>query len=204
MAPIQMKYAAAVAGALALCHPIAVASQESQEAEPESEATQEKDEPAEAEQAEPEPKTLEEGGRLDLICGGEGTANKPTVFTGTSNSTYSSAYGHASGSTNSTIYGVRQQGFGDQVALFIEEGEGRVRMPPAMLPPIRGGDDGWFKLGSIKIKENEITATIRVNFLNNPKLRLDRYTGAISISGKAGDYSGRCQHFVPEEVERQF
>ena len=155
MATIQMKYAAAVAGALTLCHPIAVASQESQEAEPESDATQEEGAPVEVKEAEPEPKTLEEGGRLNLICGGEGTANKPMVFTGRSNSTYTSAYGHASGSTNSTVYGVRQQGFGDQVALFIEDGEGRVRMPPAMLPPIRGGDDGWFKLGSIKIKEND-------------------------------------------------
>jgi hypothetical protein len=73
-----------------------------------------------------------------------------------------------------------------------------------MLPAFRGGEDGWFKLGNIEIKENEITASVRVNFINNPKLRIDRYTGAISISGKAGDYAGGCQHFVPEVAERQF
>ncbi|MXO50124.1 hypothetical protein GRI42_02250 [Erythrobacter gaetbuli] len=149
-------------------------------------------------------KSLEAGGRLDLVCGGAGTANKTTVLTGNSSSTYSGSGGFVTGSTNATVYGTRQQGFGDQVALFIENGEGRVRMPRAMLPVFRGGEDGWFKLGDIEVKENEITATVRVNFINNPKLRVDRYTGAISISGKAGDYSGQCQRFVPEETERQF
>ena len=149
-------------------------------------------------------KTLEEGARLDLVCGGAGTANKPTVITGNSNSTYSGSSGFLTGSTNATVYGTRQQGFGDEVALFIENGEGRVRMPRAMLPPIRGGEDGWFKLGSVEVNEKEITASVRVNPFNNPKLRIDRYTGAISISGKAGDYSGQCQRFVPEETERQF
>lgn len=77
-------------------------------------------------------------------------------------------------------------------------------MPRTMLPPIHGGDDGWFKLKEIQIKPNEITASVAVNALNNPKLRLDRYSGAISISGKAGDYSGRCRRFDPQQAERQF
>ena len=155
-------------------------------------------------EAEVTPKSLEEGGRLNLICGGAGTANKATVLNGRANSTYNSPYGSASGSTSATVYGMRQQDFGDQVSLFVENGEGQIRMPRAMLPALRGGKDGWFKMGDIKIKENEITASIRVNPINNPKLRIDRYTGAISISGKAGDYSGRCQHFVPEETQKQF
>ena len=77
-------------------------------------------------------------------------------------------------------------------------------MPRTMLPPIHGGDDGWFKLKNIKIKPNEITASVGVNFINSPKLRLDRYSGAISISGKAGDYSGQCQRFDPQQLERRF
>lgn len=163
-------------------------------------------EPEDVEQVEPteSPRSLEEGGRLDLICGGAGTANKATVLTGNSNSSYSGSGGFVTGSSNATVYGTRQQEFGDQVALFIENGDGRIRMPRAMLPAFRGGEDGWFKLGDIEIKENEITASVRVNFINNPKLRIDRYTGAISISGKAGDFAGGCQHFVPEEAERQF
>ena len=154
--------------------------------------------------ASPDPLPLEDGGRLDLVCGGSGTANKTTVITGNSNSTYTGSGGFVSGSSNATVYGTRQQDYGDQVALFIQGGEGRIRMPPAMLLTLRGGEDGWFKLGNLEIKPNEITATVRVNFMNKPKLRIDRYTGAISISGKAGDYSGRCQHLVPEKTKRQF
>lgn len=190
--------------ALSICLPVSLMAQESGPIEVEAEEEHQKSEPETAEELPADEKSLEDGGRLDLICGGEGTANKPTVLTGNSNSTYSGSGGFVSGSSNATIYGMRQQGFGDQVALFIEAGEGRIRMPRAMLPPLRGGEDGWFKLGGIKITDQEITATVRVNFMNKPKLRVDRYTGAISISGKAGDYSGRCQRFEPEETEQQF
>ncbi|SFO94150.1 hypothetical protein [Qipengyuania nanhaisediminis] len=157
----------------------------------------------------PQGPPIEQGGRLDLICGGTGAANKIDQVDGYGSfsgsvSNYGRHIGDVSGSTNMTITGTRRDGFGDQVALFIEDGEGRLRMPKIMLPPIRGGEDGWFKLNKIKIKENEITASISVNPFNNPKMRVDRYTGAISISGKAGDYIGQCQRFVPEETQKQF
>ena len=176
-------------------------------------------EPQEASEAEVErPRTeparsdepnIEQGGRLDLICGGTGAANKIDQVTGRGDfsgniDSYGRHVGSFSGSSNTTLTGTRRDGFGDQVALFIENGEGRLRMPKIMLPPIRGGEDGWFKLKNIKIKENEITASISVNPFNNPKMRVDRYTGAISISGKAGDYIGQCQRFVPEETQKQF
>jgi len=77
-------------------------------------------------------------------------------------------------------------------------------MPRAMLPAIRGGENGWFQIRSIEINRSEITGSIAVNVLNNPKLRIDRVTGAISISGKAGDYAGRCTKYDPETVERAF
>ena len=77
-------------------------------------------------------------------------------------------------------------------------------MPGAMLPALRGGDNGWFKLKSIVINDREITASVAVNPLNNPKMRLDRMTGSISLSGKAGDYTGGCQKFDPEATERKF
>jgi hypothetical protein len=94
--------------------------------------------------------------------------------------------------------------FEDQVNLWINGDEGRLRLPRAMLPAIRGGEDGWFKVKSIKITENEITGSVAVNLVNNPKLRIDRVTGAISISGKAGDYSGRCERYDPATVQRAF
>ena len=141
--------------------------------------------------------SLEEGGRLDLMCFGAGAANKATSAT---------AYGWNSYGYNSTatVFGERSQGFEDQVSLFLDSEGGRIRMPRTMLPAIRGGKDGWFKLKDIEIKQNEVTASVAVNVFNNPKLRVDRYTGAISISGKAGDYAGQCRKFDRAKAKRAF
>lgn len=135
--------------------------------------------------------------RIELVCLGGGAANKPTQATvnaWNSNGDYAGA----------NVVGSRSVGFEDQVNLWIEGEDGRLRMPRSMLPPIRGGEDGWFKLKSIKISENEITGSVGVNPLNNPKVRIDRLTGAISISGKAGDFTGRCSRYDPATVRRQF
>jgi hypothetical protein len=107
-------------------------------------------------------------------------------------------------SASAQALGTRSVGFEDQVNLWIEGAEGRVRMPRTMLPPIRGGEDGWFKLKSIEVSDREITASIAVNVMNNPKLRVDRYSGNISISGKAGDFTGRCQPYDPATQRRAF
>ena len=135
--------------------------------------------------------------RLDLVCLGAGAANRQSNTTVNAWDSYG-GYGSAN------VVGNRSVPFDDQVNLWIEGDEGRIRMPRAMLPLIRGGEDGWFKIKSIEKGENEITGSVAVNILNNPKLRIDRITGAISISGKAGDYSGRCQRYDPETVERAF
>lgn len=135
--------------------------------------------------------------RFDLVCLGAGSANRAASATVNAWDSYG-GYGSAN------IVGNRVVPFDDQVNLWVENGDGRIRMPRAMLPVVRGGENGWFKLKSVEITENEITASVAVNVINNPKLRIDRLTGAISISGKAGDYSGRCAKYDPENVERKF
>lgn len=124
-------------------------------------------------------------GRMELVCTGAGSAIK-----GDSSSAYfSDNWGN---SASGTIYGTRRVGFDDEVSLWIEGDGGRIRMPAIMLPIFRGGEDGWFKLKSIKLTDREIIGSISVNPINNPKLRVDRFTGAISIAGKAGNFTGRC------------
>jgi hypothetical protein len=119
---------------------------------------------------------------LNLTCSGGGTANKVASAT---------AWGSNGESVN--VLGQRQQDFGDQVDLRLFAGDDRIRMPRTMLPPLHGGDDGWFKLKNVQADERSIRGSAAVNFMNNPKVFIDRVTGAISISGKAGDYAGRCQ-----------
>lgn len=118
---------------------------------------------------------------LHLTCFGGGTANKPTMAT---------AWGNGD---SVSVRGVRQQGFDDQVDVRLFSGDDRIRMPRTMLPAIRGGDDGWFKLKGVKADDRSIRASAAVNLINNPKVHIDRVTGTISISGKAGDFTGQCQ-----------
>jgi hypothetical protein len=134
---------------------------------------------------------------LNLTCGGAGTANKATARTAYTNGYASGMIGttpvSGSGSATTTVYGTRQQGFEDQVDIRLFGGDDRIRMPRTMLPPLHGGSDGWFKLKDVKVDARAIHAEVAVNFLNHPKVYIDRVTGTISISGKAGDYSGECQ-----------
>jgi hypothetical protein len=136
-------------------------------------------------------------GQLNLTCLGGGTANKAAAATAWSNGNFSGHAGftHFGGSTSgtTTVYGTRQQGFDDQVDIRLFGGDDRIRLPRTMLPPIHGGSDGWFKLKNVKADARSIHASAAVNFLNNPKVYIDRVTGTISISGKAGDFSGQCE-----------
>lgn len=143
------------------------------------------------------PALAQDGERIDLVCYGGGTANKATSAT---------AYGWDNNGNyaQGTVVGQKSVGFEEQVSLWVDGDEGRVRMPRSMLPLIRGGEDGWFKLRSIERSDGEIRGTVGVSALNNPKLRLDRYTGAISISGKSGDFGGQCQKFDPSRTQRKF
>lgn len=144
---------------------------------------------------------------LYLTCFGGGTANKVAVTTAYSNGYVSGAVGDTpySGSGNATtnIYSRRQQGFEDQVDIRLFAGDDRIRMPRTMLPPIRGGEGGWFKLKKVEADARSIRASAAVNFMNNPKVHIDRVTGMISISGKAGDYVGQCQ-VVDANTKAQF
>jgi len=49
-----------------------------------------------------------------------------------------------------------------------------------------------------------ICAKAVVNFMSRPNIRIDRISGTISISGRVGQYSGRCEAYDPERVERRF
>lgn len=134
---------------------------------------------------------------VSLICGGAGAANRVTVTNGYGfDSNGNSAFG--------TLTGQRSVGFDDQVMVEINGATGRIRMPRAMLPPVRGGKDGWFEIKNVRWTETEITGSVGVNPFNNPKLRLDRLQGHLGLNGKAGDFSGRCEPYDPATVTRKF
>ncbi|MGE5721670.1 MAG: hypothetical protein ACM3YM_04345 [Sphingomonadales bacterium] len=85
-----------------------------------------------------------------------------------------------------------------------EDNTGEARVPRKLLPPVRYGHDGWYKLIKVKRTDNEITGVVRFNEYNKPRLRLDRITGLITLQGPNGDFSGRCEPYDPATVQRKF
>jgi hypothetical protein len=134
---------------------------------------------------------------LQLTCSGGGTANKVTAVTTHSNAQVSGMVGTTpvmgSGSGNSTTFIPRAEGFSDQVDITLFAGDDKIRLPASIVPPIHGGDAGWYKLQNVVADGRTIRAKAAINFINHPKVYIDRVTGTISISGRDGDYSGQCQ-----------
>lgn len=139
----------------------------------------------------------EAGDRLNLVCDGGGSASKATSAT---------AFGwdNAGNRTSATVTGRRSVGFEDQLQLWIEGDQGKARLPRVMLPKFHGGDGGWFEIRDIRVSENEITGSAAVNVMNHPKIVLDRLTGTVTVSGRSGQFNGRCRKFDPNTVERAF
>lgn len=142
---------------------------------------------------------------LVLACVGGGTAIKPDSATvrGQTSGSYDYGRGQYDGSFSGTIDGTRAQQYADQVDVELVGDGGRIRLPQVVLPIVRGGKDGWFELRDLKVSERTIEAKAGVNFMNKPRVHIDRVTGTISINGKAGTYTGRCQK-VEQSAAPQF
>lgn len=168
---------------------------------PKAPSAPEQDHPVETQDPPPVQKTSVSSpsaqGPLEITCLGLGTANKLKVSTVDTDVDFSGMAGgdlfSGSGSGSSTILGSRQQDFRDQVDIRLFNGDDRIRMPRTMLPPIHGGNAGWFKLKNVVADARSIRAKAAVSLMNNPNVFVDRVTGTISISGYSGDYTGQCQ-----------
>lgn len=157
-------------------------------------------------------RSLEQGGSLRLTCTGDGVANKTDEV---ENITSSHVSGIARGPDGETDFSAsktalerqeipRAQPFSDQLDVRIEQGVALVRVPRIMLPDLHGGKDGWFKTRKLAIDGDAITASVALSWFDNPKLRIDRRTGVVNLSGKVGDFVGHCRLTPTDNGERQF
>jgi hypothetical protein len=86
----------------------------------------------------------------------------------------------------------------------LEGEEASVRLPPPLLPPLRGGEDGWFRVKNLNLAEGEISGKAAVNFLNNPEFTINRFTGRITVNAKRGTFVGSCELIDQTAQERRF
>ena len=134
---------------------------------------------------------------LNLICQGEGTQAKPT-------SSYGTFYASNGRWANGTVISMRREGFQDAVRIEIAGDGGRIRIPQFMLPPVRGGHEGWMILKKVEVKDDEIDAQATINFANTAKIRIDRLTGVMSLGVLRGNFAGHCQTYDPAKAEKAF
>lgn len=132
---------------------------------------------------------------IELRCMGGGAATK---FSGGMASMYDNRGYRASGNF---ITGHRDA-YDDQVDVIIDADASKIRLPRSLLPAIRGGKDGWFKLKNLEVSDDAISASGAVSMVNNPKIHIDRRSGFISINGKTGHYEGRCEKIDATEPKR--
>jgi hypothetical protein len=92
-----------------------------------------------------------------------------------------------------------QDQFDEQMDVDLNGGAARARVPRRFLPPLHGGDGGWFEVNEVAVTDDAITGTVLINFANHPKLRIDRRSGSITLDGKVGAFSGMCKPFKEEE-----
>jgi hypothetical protein len=79
-----------------------------------------------------------------------------------------------------------------------DDGTGTARLPRRMLPTVTTSNDGgWFPLIKLAQTADEITAQVRLNQFNKPRIRIDRVTGAVRIDGPLGEFSGQCRPYDP-------
>lgn len=134
---------------------------------------------------------------LRLICVGAGTARKvdrENAFV--SNNAGQSASGY--------VNRQRSESFDDEVRVELDGESGRVRIPQALLPPIRVGNEGWMDIRKVEATSDLITATATINLFNKAKLRLDRITGILSMTTLDGSFRGECTPYDPATTQRRF
>ena len=72
-----------------------------------------------------------------------------------------------------------------------EQTEGWVKVPRSMRPAFSRKDK--FSLTKLSVGVSEINAKFKINFMNQPKIVINRNTGFIEYNGMGASFSGACE-----------
>jgi hypothetical protein len=60
-----------------------------------------------------------------------------------------------------------------------------------------GDTGGWYPIDGLDMTDKAITGVVHINVFNQPKFRIDRMTGKLSLSGGLADFSATCSAIDP-------
>jgi hypothetical protein len=124
---------------------------------------------------------------LNLTCRGSGVATKNESANINTYDPKTKKY------TTSSAQSSSKEPFQGIAVVEIAGSMGRIKLPEPMVPPLNTRDQGWFKINDLVVTPDVITGKVKVNFLNNKDLRIDRHSGLMTIDGSSGSFSGQCE-----------
>jgi hypothetical protein len=137
---------------------------------------------------------------IHLVCSGDSSRSMIDGMASLNGSNGSGGY------VNGSAMSVHREHQADEVYVDIADGKGRIKLPGSLVPLIAGGgkDGGWRDFQSLTIGSDVISAKLSLNVLNNPKVTISRLTGHIDIAELKRSFSGDCQPYDPQSVQRKF
>lgn len=77
------------------------------------------------------------------------------------------------------------------------DGSARLQLPADLLPKHHTGDpDTWRKVDDFLLTDTQISGRYRFDVIRTGRFTIDRRTGAVVLTAKAGDFTGVCESTV--------
>lgn len=92
-----------------------------------------------------------------------------------------------------------------RIQLELNGSSGRIHLTGPMVPMLnRGGENGWWPMYDVVVSDSQITGRFRLNFLDKPSVRIDRFTGDIEVTERVSGrrFNGTCE--VSDITKRKF
>jgi hypothetical protein len=135
---------------------------------------------------------------LTLICYGEGKKPSTETHSGFRWNPRRDRYESISEVTNST------EDFDAEVQVEISGQRGRIHLSGKLVAVLHSGDsNNWWNLDDLQVSSDRITGRYALNFLNKPKVDIDRRSGRIHIDGME-HFRGECNEGNWADSHRRF
>lgn len=124
---------------------------------------------------------------MTLACNGSGTVSDVQMTNG-QDYNYKT---HEFDKSTTSLTTVRKP-FSGTATVEMSASTVRLKLPPALVPPLSDGKEAWYTLNDAFIGDKEITGGLKFNMFNKPKVKIDRMTGQLLLTSSFADFNANC------------